>query len=509
MEFIQSLSGSLLWATALGISLYIAGSMAIGLLARKSKLLEPIGAGLKLIVLFVSLQIFVHLGAEEHSPRLANSLNFFSWLIFTFGALRLGLYMYGDLFVVRWKKGSFPAAFKNIIIVVSLVVVALVLLKEILNINVTSLIATTTVLTATIGLAFQSTLANILAGLTIHLEKPLKQGDWIAAGGHEGRVLDITLRSTRILTVENNEVFIPNGKVLNEAVVNYSLPDATVVRKLTVGINYHAAPNKVKNTIIDLLKGVPGVAARPAVMVRIINYADFAIHYEIRYPLADFATHVDTEAEIMGLLWYRFKRDGIDIPMPIRDIHVKQITPESVHAERERLAAEIAGLMEKVEILTALSKKELNLLVGQVRIETYASGEVPVRQGEPGDSFYIIKCGKVNVVVQKSSGESAVVATLGPGTFFGEMSLLTGAVRTASILVMEDAEFIVVDRESFRSTLANNPSIAESMSHILSERQAGLDAERDRLDSAARERHKKDVSGKLLTKMREFFGLSR
>jgi predicted neutral ceramidase superfamily lipid hydrolase len=124
-------------------------------LEKKSELLKPIGTGLKLIVLFISLQIFVHLGAKEHSPRLAHSLNFFSWLVFTFAALRLGLYMYGDLFVVRLKKGSFPAAFKNII-VVSVLVVALILLKEILDINVTSLIATTTVLTATIGLAFQA-----------------------------------------------------------------------------------------------------------------------------------------------------------------------------------------------------------------------------------------------------------------------------------------------------------------------------------------------------------------
>ncbi|HSQ77529.1 MAG TPA: mechanosensitive ion channel domain-containing protein, partial [Nitrospirota bacterium] len=237
MELIKNLTGSLFWTTALSIILYVVGSIAIGLLEKKSELLKPVGTGLKLVVLFLSLQIFIRLGAEEHSPRLANHLNFFSWLIFIFGALRLGLYLYGDLFVVRWKRGSFPAAFKNIIIVGVLVVAALILLKEILSINVTSLIATTTVLTATIGLAFQSTLANIFAGLTIHLEKPLKQGDWISAGGHEGRVLDITLRSTRIFTVENNEVFIPNGKILNDAVVNYSLPDATVVRKLVVGVS--------------------------------------------------------------------------------------------------------------------------------------------------------------------------------------------------------------------------------------------------------------------------------
>jgi small-conductance mechanosensitive channel/CRP-like cAMP-binding protein len=509
MDFINALTGSLLWATVLSLFLFIAGSIAIGFLARKSAQLKPIGTGLKLIVLFIALQVFLRLGAEEYYPRVSRHLHFFSWLIFTFGALRLGLYIYGDLFVVRWKQGSFPAAFKNIITAFVIVVTALVLLKEILDINVTSLIATTTVLTATIGLAFQSTLANMLAGLTIHLEKPLKQGDWISAGGHEGRVMDITLRSTRIMTIENNEVFIPNSKVLSEAVVNFSLPGLDHVKKLTVGISYNIPPNKAKNAILEVLSSVPRVMKVPTPIVRVMSYGEFTVIYELRYSINDFLAHVEIEAEIMNLIWYKFKRNGIEIPFPVRNIHLKQVTPETQRVDQEHRAEELLALMEKVEILSALSKTELKKLVERVSVKTYAIGEVPVRQGEAGDSFYIIKSGRVDVVVEKFPGESAVVATLGPGNFFGEMSLLTGATRTASIHVKEDAEFIVIDRESFGTTLVHNPPIAESLSHILSERQAGLDAERDRLDATALARHKKDVSGRMLSKIRDFFGLNK
>lgn len=509
MEFLKDLTGSLLWAAVLSILLYSAGSIAIGFLARKSSLLKPVGSGLKLIALFLSAQVFLHFGAAEYHPRMSQHLNFFSWLVFTFAALKLSLYLYGDLFVVRWKRGSFPAAFKNIITALVIVIVALVLLKEILSINVTSLIATTTVLTATIGLAFQSTLANMFAGLTIHLEKPLKQGDWISAGGHEGRVMDITLRSTRIMTLDRNEVVIPNSKVLSEAVLNYSLPTTLQARKLSVGVSYSHPPNKVKGVILGVLASVDGVSKQSEPTVRITNYGDFSILYEIRYFITDFTRHVDIAADIMHLLWYRFKRNGIDIPMPVRDVNLRQITQEGLQAEQERLAGELLVLMEKVEILTPLSEPELNKLVSQVRIEPYAAGEIPVRQGDSGDSFYIIKSGTVDVVVEKSERESAVVATLGPGDFFGEMSLLTGAVRAASIRVKEDAECIVIDKESFGSALANNPSIAESLSHILSERQAGLDAGRERLDAASLERRKKDVSGRMLSKIREFFGLDK
>ena len=507
MELLQVLTSSLLWATLFSIALFVGGSIATNFLATKSKLLKPIASGLKLIALFVAIQAFLFLGGREQYPRFSLHLNFYSWVIVIFAFLRLILYMYGDLFVVRWKKGSFPAAFKNIITAIVTVVVVLILLKELLDINVTSLIATTTVLTATIGLAFQSTLANMLAGLSIHLEKPLKQGDWISTAGHEGNVLDITLRSTRIKTIDNNEVFIPNSKVLSEAVVNFSLPDGATIRKLTVGVSYHVAPNTVRKTIQDILAAVPDVHRQPEPLVRIVSYGDFSVNYEVRYAIHDFQRHLDIESEIMNLLWYRFKRDGIEIPFPIRTVHLKEITAESRRAERELAIAGTIALIDKVDFLSPLSQDERRKLVDTVGVKAYAAGELPVRQGDSGDSFYIIKKGMVEVIVEKAHGDGVVVATLGPGNFFGEMSLLTGAVRTASIRVKEDAEFVVIDRESFRSTLVHNPSIAESLSHILSERQAALAAQREKLDSATLERRKRDESGKLLHNIREFFGL--
>lgn len=508
MEFIRDLAGSLFWATAFGLILAVAGSIAVGFIVKKSDLLKPMAMGLKLIVYFIAVQVFLYLGVPGHYPMLYRHINFYSWLVFIFALFRVGLYIYGDLFIVRLKHGSFPAAFKNIITAFVVVVATLILLKETLNINVTSLIATTTVLTATIGLAFQSTLANMLAGLTIHIEKPLRQGDWISVGGHEGRVMDITLRSTRIMTIENNEVFIPNSRILSEAVVNYSLPFAATVRKLTVGVSYSIPPNRVKDAVAAVLSGIEGVEKHPAPQIRVLNYGDFSINYEIRYEISDFARYIEIDAEIMNLLWYRFKRDGIEIPFPVRNVLLRQVTEQTEQAEQERREEGLLELIGKVDILSPLSRTELKGLAKTVRVEFYAAGEFPVRQGDAGDSFYIIKQGKVDVIVDKSSGETAVVATLGPGDFFGEMSLLTGEARSASIRVKEDAEFIVIDKESFRSTLVDNPSIAESLSRILSERQAGLVAERERLGTATAGRHK-ETSGRLLERIREFFGLKK
>lgn len=509
MEFIQDLTGSLLWTVIVSAVILAGGIVAVRLLARRVSVLRPVAIALQLLVVFIAVQVLLHFGVDERRPRLSRHLHFFNWLVFAFALIRLSLYAYGDLLVIKLRKGSFPAAFKNIITAAVIAVATLILLKEILSINVASLIATTTVLTATIGLAFQSTLANMLAGLTIHLEKQIRQGDWISAGGHEGYVKDITLRSTRIMTVENNEVFIPNSKVLSEAVVNYSLPDRVQIRKLSVGVSYSVPPNKVKEAVLEALSAVAGVRQHPKPLVRVTNYGDFSIHYEIRYPITDFSKHVDIEAEIMNLLWYRLRRSGIEIPYPIRNINVHQITPETLRAEEAQRAEENAGLIKAVDIFSPLSDREIRELVHTVKVGMFAAGEVPVRQGEAGDSFYIIKQGRVDVVVESAPGERAVVATLGPGDFFGEMSLLTGAARAASIRVKEDAEFVVIDKNSFSAVLARNPSIAESLSHILSERQAGLEAERERLDAAALASRKKDVSHRMLARIRDFFGLKK
>lgn len=509
MDLLEILTGSLLWAALFSVALYVGGSIATTFLARKSKLLKPIASGLKLLALFVAIESFLLLGGNEGFPAVARYLQFFSLLIAIFAFLRLTLYMYGDLFVVRWKKGSFPAAFKNIITMVVLVVSVLFLMKGILDINITSLIAATTVLTATIGLAFQSTLANMLAGLTIHLEKPLRQGDWVSAGGHEGNVLDITLRSTHMRTIENNEVFIPNSQVLAGAVVNYSLPDHMTIRKVSVGVSYHIAPNTVRKTILGVLASVTGVHTHPEPMVRIAGYGDFSVNYEIRYAIHEYHRYLEIESEIMNLIWYRFKRDGIEIPFPVHTVHLKEITAATKRAESEHAFAGMLNLIGKVDFLRPLSEEERRKLVETVGIKDYAAGEIIFRQGDAGDSFYIIKKGSVDVDVfaAKEGGEGVVVATLGPGDFFGEMSLLTGAARTATIRVNEDAEFVVIDRESFRDTLVHNPSIAESLSRILAERQAALAAQREKLDTVALELRRRDESGTLLRNIRAFFGL--
>lgn len=494
-------------AVLLSAGVIAAISLASNLLGRRARWFAPLATGVSLLGWFVGLKILVARTSAWIPPSVIAALLVLAYAILVLAILRAVLYIYGDLIIVKVRGGSFPAALKNAVTVIVLVASVLLLMRGIMNINISSVIAATTVLTATLGLALQSTLANMLAGLTIHVEKPLRQGDWVAIGPHEGRVLDVLHSSTKLLTVDGNELYVPNSRVLAEAVVNYSRPHPATVRVVRFGVGYETPPNRVRDVSLGTIADIPSILRAPAPMVRIFKYDDSSIVYEIRYAIGDFSQHIEIDAELTNLLWYRFNRLGIPNSFPIREVTLREVTDQTI-LEQERARTDgLLSLMRNVDILAPLSTAELEQLVARAGVETFAAGEMPIRQGDAGDSFYIIKGGTVDVVVESTPGQSAVVATLGPGQFFGEMSLLTGAPRTSNIHVRADAEFIVIDKESFGRVLVQNPSIAQTLSQILAERQLGLDAELQRLGSQARDERRANLAKQVLLKIRVFFGL--
>jgi small-conductance mechanosensitive channel/CRP-like cAMP-binding protein len=495
-------------AVLLSAAIIAAISLASNLLSRRARWFAPLATSISLFGWFVGLKVLVARISAHLPPSVNATLLVLAYAVLTLAILRIVLFVYGDLIIVRVRRGSFPAALKNAITVLVVIASVLLLLRGIMNINISSVIAATTVLTATLGLALQNTLANMLAGLTIHLEKPLRQGDWVAIGPHEGRVLDVLHGSTKLLTIDGNELYIPNSKVLAEPVVNYSRPHPATIRVLRFGVGYDVPPNRVRDVSVGTIADIPSILRTPAPMVRIFKYDDSSIVYEIRYAIGDYSQHIEIDAQLTNLLWYRFNRLGIPNSFPIREVTLREVTDQTVREQERARTDSLLTLMRSVDILAPLSREELGQLVGSAGTETFAAGETPIRQGDAGDSFYIIKDGTVDVVVESTPGQSAVVATLRPGQFFGEMSLLTGAPRTSNIHVRTDAEFLVIDKESFGRILVQNPSIAQTLSQILAERQLGLDAELQRLGGQARDERRANLAKQVLLKIRTFFGLT-
>jgi small-conductance mechanosensitive channel/CRP-like cAMP-binding protein len=329
--------------------------------------------------------------------------------------------------------------------------------------DIGAILTTSAILSIVLGLALQESLSNVFAGIMLTVDRPYKPGEWVEIDGREGRVLDSNWRSTRILTRDDDVLYIPNSSMNRTTIVNLSAPTPKHRCRRKIGVEYGAPPNKVRSVLTAMMSHVDGVMKDPAPDVYVVDYADFAVTYELRFWIEDHAQRTRIESDVMRAAWYHLKRNGISIPFPIREVYLKR-------GQAERKPEQLIALLRKVDILESLEEKDLRMLADDLTSELYAKGEVVFRQGDAGTTFYIVKSGGVSVVHRSDDGIETEVAQLTPGMYFGEMSLLTGDPRSSTCRALEDAELLCLDRESFAVLLRENPPIAQSMSEVLAAR---------------------------------------
>ena len=164
-----------------------------------------------------------------------------------------------------------------------------------------------------------------------------------------------------------------------------------------------------------------------------------------------------------------------------------------------------SAALRGVEVLQCLTEEETRQLATRMTKTSFAPGEVILRQGDAGDSLYILKRGRVRILLTHESGLSEQVACLAPGDFFGEMSLLTGEKRTATVVAMEEADCYRLAKADMQALLAQRPALADEISAVLSQREAGLAAVRDRLDEESERTKALQNHGDLLSRIRRYF----
>ena len=387
------------------------------------------------------------------------------------------------------------------------VLVFFVLLRVMLKIDLSSILFTSAAVTLVVGLALQDLLSNLFSGITLNMEKPFRTGDWVMAGSETGEVVDTTWRATRIKTLDGDFVIIPNSTISKEQIVNYHAPSRLHASHVKVGVSYDVPPNRVKEVMIEAALETDGVLKKHSPIVWLTDFNDFSVAYVMKFWIDNYQLHNHIEGEVRSRIWYAFRRNGIVIPFPIRNVYVHTISREEEEAERERSIAERMAVMRPVEILKPLSKGELRDLASRVKIQHYGAEEVLVKQGDPGDSFFIVKDGEVEVSIETEKGERTVIRHLGNGEFLGEGSLLTGEARSATVTAVRDTQVIVISKSNFADILNAKPSMVTELSRILERRLRELAERRAALAETAKTEVKVESSSKILRKIRTFFGL--
>jgi CRP-like cAMP-binding protein len=400
-----------------------------------------------------------------------------------------------------WKQLEIPNITRDFILLICYTVLFFIVLRARGEVNLAGLITTSAALTVVIGLAAQTTLGNFFSGLVLQMEHPFSIGDWITYGSHTGRVVGITWKSTRIITRDNVLVYLPNNELSNNILINYSKPDSRVVCRMHIGLEYGAPPNKVQQVILDVVNQHPYVLSNPRPQVRLISFDDFSIKYEILFWYENYIRNPQIKADLNNQIWYALRRNGINIPFPIRDVQHAHIERRHKVQERKRLSLQIRALLEKVPLLVPLSDEDREKIALEATIEDYGADELIFHQGDPGDSLYIILNGSCEVLLDQKGAVAKKIATINKGDFFGEMSLLTGEARQATVKALEYATVIRVDKALFSTFLASNPDIADQVGAVMAQRQQELSLEANKTQSNL------IVQLKLISRIKAFFGI--
>jgi small-conductance mechanosensitive channel/CRP-like cAMP-binding protein len=402
------------------------------------------------------------------------------------------------------RQGSPPPSLLDSVVSVLLYGIGMgAIASQWFDVELTPFLATSAVVGAVVGLALQDTLGNLFAGIALHSEAPVHVGDWVRVGDRDGRVEQVSWRAMRLRTWDGDTLTVPNNEVARHAVLNYSHPRAPHSRVIVIGVNYHTPPNRVIGILRKVIEQV-GLLEDPPSGVRIVGYLESAIHYEIRYYFAAYDDYRRLEGEIYRLIWYHFRRHGIEIPFPVRDVFLHRAAPAV--QSRETPADRLERALRTVDLFRPLSDDELRKVMARSRPLHYAAGERVIEEGSPGDSFFIIDQGQV-LVSKRMGGADREIARLMEGQFFGEMALLTGERRSATIEAATDVDLFMIDKPAFQEILAANPTIAVDISTLLSERREALTHAQDDLTAPLLTPGAGELKNDILGRIRAYFGL--
>jgi len=409
------------------------------------------------------------------------------------------------LFDLAGRRLHIPKILRDLSVTIASAV-AMVLLLSRSGVNFLSIITTSAVLTAVIGLALQDTLGNLLSGVAMQLESSIDIGDWIRLDERPiGKVLEIRWRSTVIRTKNDDIVIIPNGLFAKGVITVFNKQGLENRRWVYFNVHLRHPPNLVQKIVRDALAGTPNVSTVTPPDCITWRYHDSWLEYAVRYRLVDYLPDDSTDSEVRKRIWYALHRENIEMPYPGFNVFTTEMSAARAATKADRERNRRLELLQTVGILAPLDDAARIAVADGLRHTVFGVGEVIMRAGEPGDSLYIIHAGKVSVRLGVDGLEKEV-AELGDGDFFGEMSLMTGEPRRATVVAKSDAECYVIDRAQFQQILRNNATLADEIGRLLSEREMKNKIEREGLSAEAA--RKSTDHQALLSRIRSFFGLA-
>jgi small-conductance mechanosensitive channel/CRP-like cAMP-binding protein len=369
------------------------------------------------------------------------------------------------------EKARVPSFLPQVVAIVVFVFATFSGLAAFYHVIIPGLLTGSGVIAIIIGLALQETLGNIFAGFGLQAGKAYRIGDWLIVDGKHVEVVELNWRSTRLRNNDDVSFDIPNSQLAKATIINLYYPSRRHAARVRISVDHRVPPNEVKEAMCKAASATPGVLADPPVKVFLIDFGESAVQYEIKFWLMDGKLFADIIDGVRTNVWYELNRRGIRLAISTQQVELVRGTtrlPRTQEIDLQLLASQ--------PLFSSLEQAQLEYLaLGSKRIR-FGKGEKIISQGAAGNSMFILATGKAEVQVERD-GRSQPVGNLVAGECFGEISLLTGEPRSATVLATFDCEVLEIAQETIGVLLREHPELAESLSETVVARRSSTETQ--------------------------------
>ena len=371
-----------------------------------------------------------------------------------------------DLYWEKKRRATIPHFLRQVV-ALFIYLVALLLVLSVgyhAQSELRGLLAGSGIAAIVLGFATQDLFGGIIAGIALQISKPYKVGDWLHIADKYAEVMEINWRSTRLRTNDGIYIDIPNYQVARNVIINLHYPTEIHAMRLRVGADYEVPPNRVKDALYRAAHTAEGVLPDPPVKVFVMDFADSAVIYEIKFSMGNHRFYNDVCDAIRTNIWYEFKRQHIAIPFPIRTLHL--------HRGPKRIGdpqGEARVILRGEALFNCMNDEQLETVLQHSQVHRYGRGERLIQEGDEGDSMFVMLRGTAAVSIAQN-GSSVRVGAMRQGDCFGEFSLLTGERRSATVRAENDCEVLEISKPVMAEILRESPECLNALSELLAKR---------------------------------------
>jgi len=303
-------------------------------LKTKTRVDDLIIKSISSIIFYVVFVIGLKIGLQQFEIE----ASLFSNLIDTFLILLISMLIFkiidnfADHWMREWADRTESTADDRLIPLLEKIlktvvaVLAIIFIFSAWDINISPLLATAGIAGIAIGFAVRDSLANILGGIQLVLDKTFKVRDKVELeSGEQGVILDIGLRTTKLQTYDNEVIYIPNGYLANAKIKNFSMPDVSLRVNVNFGVEYGSDPENVQKVVLEDIKKIDTVIEETEPVVQFLNMSDFSLDFVARAWVEEYTQAYSTKLKMTDEIYEALNKAKIGIPFPTRTIYTKAI----------------------------------------------------------------------------------------------------------------------------------------------------------------------------------------